>query len=256
MISPDEESGYSILSDHPGYFARVFSAERYASEMLPFIPRGLPVYQSHGACHSKAIIRYINQFIRTSESDLNPREVFLLYLAAWFHDLGYLHPSSIHDRKSHSELSADMIRTDPFISDLVNVEEFQSLSVIIRFHDTNADLADIENIINDRSPLLAAIFRLTDSVDLGSDRCPPNVFSLIQDILDERSRQHWKAHNNINECNIDYPYIRILVNDPQNKEFKNTIIPHLEDDCRSSGRILKQYGFSPPVPVYLKFSVK
>jgi len=252
MISPDNESKYGILCDHPEYIGRVISIERYASGMLPFIPRGLPVYQSHGICHSKAIIRYINQFIRTSGSDLNPGEIFILCLAAWLHDLGYLNPMSIQDRKKHSEFSVEIIRSDPVILDLIKEEELFILSIIIRLHDTHANLSGIDYEKGDRTPLLAALFRLADSLDLGSDRCPGYVYNQIRDFLDERSRQHWRAHNNIHECTIDYPYIRIFVSDIQDRDFKRTIIPHLEDDCCSSGRILEQYGFVHPVPVYQK----
>lgn len=246
MKPPDEQNRYWMLTGHPSYLTRIETAERYATRLLPYIPRGLPVYQSHGIAHSSAILGYINQILTTPGLDVSPRERSLLYMAAWFHDIGYLHPLSIHNRGTHPELSVDMIRKDPVISDLVPGDDREDLLTIIRYHDSQADLRSLcETVPEIRTPLLAALFRLADAVDIGNDRCPAEVFSLIEDGLDEHSRRHWMAHQNVRACVITYPVIRILVHDPENPFFRRRIIPHLEDDCRSTGVILKEYGFIP-----------
>ena len=253
MIPSDEPDRYHALSTYPGFLSRIETAERYAIKMLPFIPRGLPVYQSHGVDHSLAIIRYINQIFRIPGLELNPTELLILYLAAWFHDIGYLHPLSIHNRSMHPALSVEMIKRDTLIQGLVQEEELFTLEMIVRYHDTRTDLTKIpETSPLLRTPLLAALFRLTDAIDIGTDRCPPEVFMHIEDGLDEHSRRHWQAHQGILGCVIAYPVIKVLVCDPENPFFRRRIIPHLEEDCRSSGIILKQYGIAPLMPVYRK----
>jgi hypothetical protein len=251
MIPPDEWDRYRALFGCPDLLARLKTAEQYANRLLPFIPRGLPVYQSHGINHSLALIRNINQIFRSPVLQVHPQEIFLLYLAAWFHDLGYLHPLSIHNRRTHPVISVEMIRKDTIIRGLVRDEEMPILESIIRYHESHTDLMMIQETMPSlRTPLLAALFRIVDAVDIGTDRCPPEVYSLIEDGLDEHSQKHWQAHQNIQECVIVYPVIRIQVHDPEDQIFLTRIIPHLENDCQSTGVIFEQYGMAPMVLAY------
>lgn len=251
MIETGTQKRYQALYPHEDYLKRIRVAEEHAMHMLPFIPRGLPVFQSHGIAHSQAIIGYIHQLTNTFPEQFQIKELFLLYLAAWFHDIGFLHPLSIHDRGSHPALSVEMIMKDQVLSELLDTEERENLALIVQFHDTHADLSKIRIRSTLRIPLLAGLFRLTDAIDLGKDRCPPEVFTLIEEGIDEHSRRHWKAHQNVKECAIAYPEIRITIYDPDNPFFRRRIVPHLEDDCQSSGVICRQYGFSPFRIVYL-----
>lgn len=244
MNEQRQDKKYQPLIIHPHYYERICEAERYASSLLPFIPRGLPVYQSHGICHSEALIRYIHQVLKTLPISLSHEELFLLFLAAWFHDIGYLHPLSIHDRSRHAEFSSAIIRTDPFLSDLLTESELNHLAFLVEGHDSRADLA--RRITSPlRMHLITALFRLIDALDLGTDRCPPEVFSLIQDGLDEHSRRHWKAHQNVQSCFFRYPAMTIVVYDPENPFFRLRIVPHLEDDCRSCSPVFRKSGLEP-----------
>lgn len=245
MKHTDPETLYPALVSYPEYYGRICKAEQYASTLLPFIPRGLPVFQSHGICHSEGIIRYINQMIRTFPLPLCEKECFLLYLAAWFHDIGYLHPLSIHDRSSHADLSAMMIQSDPVLSDLLSEIELDHLAFLVKFHDSRAELTTKVISSSLRMHLVTALFRLTDAIDLGTDRCPPKVFSLIEDGLDEHSRWHWKAHQNVKACYFHYPSLTIVVYNPEDPFFRRRIVPHLEDDCRSCSPIFRINGVEP-----------
>lgn len=252
MNNPDEREWYPALSEKSGFLPRIKRAEQYGIKILPFIPRGLPVYQSHGISHSQAIIRNINQILKIPLLHLSELEVFHLYLAAWFHDIGYLHPLSIYNRSRHPELSVEMIRRDPVVQEVAGGEDLLVLETITRFHDSRTDLSTIQEVTpRVRISLLAALFRLADAVDIGTDRCPPEVFILIEDGLDEHSRRHWQAHQNIQEVVIAYPIINIMVHDLENPFFRRRIIPHLEDDCRNSGQILKKYEIDPFTLRYL-----
>jgi hypothetical protein len=252
VIPPEDWDRYRALFGRPELLARIKAVERYVTRLLPFIPRGLPVYQSHGVDHSLAVIRNINQVITIPGFKEEPGEVLLLYLAAWLHDLGYLHPDSLLTRSAHSALTIGMIRRDQTILGLIDEDEQEPLETIIRNHDTRADLTLIPEETRFRTPLLAALFRLADAVDIGKDRCPVEVFTLIEDVLDDRSRNHWLAHQNILTCVIDREVVRITVQDPEDRHFLERIVPHLEDDCRSSGIILSRYGLKPLFPVYEK----
>jgi response regulator RpfG family c-di-GMP phosphodiesterase len=100
------------------------------------------------------------------------KEISLLYLAAWFHDIGYLHPLSIHDRRIHGEMSVRMIHRDPHLAELLSGDELQSLGEIIRAHDSHADLTSIRQVLPGiRIRLLAAIFQLMNATDIGTT-CP------------------------------------------------------------------------------------
>lgn len=247
----DEQKRYPALSGYPDFHARVEAAERYAVKILPFIPRGLPVYQSHGTGHSLAIIGNLNRLIGSPELPVHHAEAFILYLAAWFHDIGYLNPLSIHNRSMHPALSVEMIRRDPIIQGLVRKEELSTLEIIVRYHDSHVDLTRIQEIKPGiRTPLLAALFRFVDALDIGTDRCPPEVFILIEEGLDEHSKRHWQAHQNILRVTTTYPVIRILVHDPDNPFFRRRIVPHLEEDRLSVNQILEQYGFVPFTVIY------
>ena len=251
MISEHER--YDVFSEHADFLSRIMEAEQHASRLLPFIPRGLPVFQSHGILHSLAIIRIIHRIIQSPDIDLTLPEIFLLYMAAWFHDIGYLHPLTIQNRGVHPAISAEMIQQDPDIRSLITAEEFPILDTIIRYHDSHTDLTMIQETQSSvRSSLLAALFRLADAVDLGTDRCPPEVFTLIKDGLDEHSRRHWQAHQNVRGIVITYPVITILVQDPENQSFQRRIVTHLNDDCESCNQILKRYGMGPIILEYKK----
>ncbi|MDD1729776.1 MAG: HD domain-containing protein [Methanospirillum sp.] len=245
MNNQEEKTRYRLTSGSD-LCTRVEVIEEYATRLLPFIPRGLPVYQSHGVLHSATIIQNINRIIRYSGFQITSEEVFYLYLAAWLHDLGYLHPLSIFNRSTHPGLSVEMIRVDQTIQGILNQREYAVLETIIRYHDTHTNLMDIsEDRADIRVPLLAAVFRIADAIDIGTDRCPPEVFMLIEDGLNEHSRRHWQAHHNILGVQIDYPVITIRVRDPENPFVRRRIISHLEDDCQSSGWILKRYKIAP-----------
>ena len=251
VIQPDDQDRYHPLTGDPILLSRILAAEQYASMMLPYIPRGLPVFQSHGIHHSLRIIRLLNQIFRAPGIQILRLEAFLLYVAAWFHDIGYLNPLSIHNRSMHPSLSVEMIHKDTGIQSLLQGDEGAALDIIIRNHDTRTDLTGIrESGSSLRTPLLAALFRIADAFDIGTDRCPVEVFSLIEDGLDEHSRRHWLAHQNIAGCSITPPIITVMVNDPENPFFKRRIVPHLEEDCLTTSEILRRYGITPFMPVY------
>ncbi len=247
MNQPDEKRRYQAITGHPDLIDRIEKIEQYASRILPFIPRGLPVYQTHGVAHSLTLIDNINK-LAGSGVQVTYTERFLLYLAAWLHDIGYLHPLTIYDRGIHAELSIEMIGRDPRIQSLLRPTELSLLGTIIRYHDTHTNLSVIrEESPSIRIPLITAIFRVADAVDLGTDRCPEEVFLLIEDGLNEHSRRHWQAHQNITGVRISYPVITIHVHDPDNPFFRRRIMAHLEEDCLDANMILKRYNLAPVV---------
>ncbi len=234
---------YSLLSDDI-LLSGIIAAGEYASGMLNFIPRGLPVYQSHGKIHSQNIIRNINELVRIPGFVINEKEAYILYLAAWLHDIGYLHPKTITCRSIHPKMSCQMIRSDNTISGFIHPDEMNCLMDIILFHDTTSDL---KRIIDEnpeiRTSLLAAIFRIADSIDVGVDRCPSEVFVLIEDSLDNQSKVHWYAHHNISGVAIKHPDVMIAVKDPNDFLFNDRIMRHVEKDFEGAAEIFERYGF-------------
>ncbi len=217
--------------------------------MLPFIPRGLPVYQSHGIVHSQTIVRNINSILRSWRIPVSSREAYFLYLAAWVHDLGYLHPETIHTRAVHPELSCRIL-ADAEIFPLTP-DEYPVLEEIIRFREY-ADGKSGTSGENNRTDLLGALFHLADSLDIGKDRCPPTVFTLIREALDEQASLHWLAHAHVSGYSFACPDVIIRLSEKGSVPVATRIKPHLEEDCRYTGEVFKTYGYLPPRIIYLE----
>jgi hypothetical protein len=242
----DKQGRYAVLSTDADYFSRIMQIEEYAIQLLPFIPRGLPVYQSHGIPHSLTIITHLTGVIHSSKLQVTIPEIFLLFVASWFHDIGYLHPDSIINRRNHPTISALMIHTDPRIQELIQTEEFPLLDTIIRYHASHEDLLRIRKsspLV--RTTLISALFRLADAMDIGTDRCPPEVYHLIKDGLNDHQHSHWLAHHNVLGVTFTHPMIIIRVRDFDYPVFRERIISHLKDDCDSCNQILIRYGIPP-----------
>ena len=66
----------------------LLSVSKYAEGFLRFAPRTIRNYPSHGIDHSVNIIKMINDFTEKWELKLSKNERFILYAAAWLHDIG------------------------------------------------------------------------------------------------------------------------------------------------------------------------
>ncbi|MDD1724397.1 MAG: HD domain-containing protein [Methanospirillum sp.] len=251
LSSDDSEMNpalYANLDSKHLLLSNVRIAERYARMVLPFIPRGLPVYQSHGVSHSVGIINSVHDFIKNWKLSLTSTEFCILYCASWLHDVGYIHPATITDRDKHPHISCTILTRDPAFSRMrTDPAFFQALIQVIRYHTSHSDLKSIPlNTTAGRNRLVAAIFLLADSLDLGKDRCPEEVFRLIQDDLDLKSNLHWKAHHNVLGCNFAYPAIELLVEAEDDINFQKRILPHLQDDFDLVHEVFIRYGITPP----------
>lgn len=239
---------YANLSSRHLLLKNVQVAERYARRVLPFIPRGLPVFQSHGVSHSVGIIDSLHAFTANWSLSLTATEFCILYCASWLHDIGYIHPATITDREKHPYISCTILTRDPAFDHLrSDTAFFQALIQVIRYHTSHSDLKSIPlNTPAGRNRLITAVFLLMDSLDLGKDRCPEEVFRIIQDDLDLRSNLHWNAHHNVLGCRFAYPAIEILVRSKDDMNFEKRILPHLQDDFDLVEEVFRIYGLVPP----------
>lgn len=168
----------------------------YCQKILTFIPRvdSLKDYPSHGIDHSVRIIEYINKFITSFEVELSEEEIYLLYLAAWCHDIG-----CICGRDNHHKDSVKVLRgSTGFFNEILDDKTKKCLKSIILTHRKDTPFDDIPELYEGiKLKFLCAIFRLMDACDISSERCPRIVYEYIKESLNDTSKKYWKAHLNI-----------------------------------------------------------
>lgn len=183
-------------------------AEMMAYEVLPYGLVNNWEFTSHGIIHSLWVIRNINKildFINEDEKILSETEVLLLYLSAWYHDIGMaMIPRSEENkaRTKHGIISCLFLKdfrkrnsnsdeigslgTDPF---------FEALCTIIKSHNSEfkGGKKDSKNSllfddIKEHCDLdgesihlkkLCSIFCLADGLDVGKQRVPRFAYRCI-----------------------------------------------------------------------------
>ncbi len=72
-------------------FNRLLEAEVLAKRILPFSQRANMNLTLHDAKHSERVIENVNRLMDIMEdANLNETEIEILYIAAWYHDIGLL----------------------------------------------------------------------------------------------------------------------------------------------------------------------
>ena len=185
----------------------------FIKEILQWIPRSIPNHTDHGLLHATNVMTNIMKF-DNNYVDFSEREKFILLLASIFHDIG-----CIINRKNHHFNSLEILERDEFkeFRDLLNEEEYISLQQVIVSHSRSYNLnIVIENPAEDiRLDLICPLFRLADSLDVGSSRIDMLVFKILRDynLLNEKSNKIWESHTSILEVNIKKQEIIIETRD-------------------------------------------
>jgi hypothetical protein len=192
----------------------VFIAANCSESILRFIPRTLKNYPSHGIDHTLNIIELTNKFLERWGISLRRDERFILYLAAWLHDIG-----CISTRKNHNRKSIELLEENQSLCTLLNScdnEIFTNLCDVIRCHSkSNSKKNGIETVPKKRGKIrtqyLCAIFRLMDACEITKSKCPIEVFNAIKGSLetDTNAMEFWEGHINITDVIFKKPHIEI-----------------------------------------------
>jgi len=187
----------------------------YAEQFLRFIPRNLKNFPSHGLDHSINIIHLTNDFIENWDISLSEDEKYLLYLSAWFHDIG-----CICDREHHNEVSFQIVTHNENICNsinLVNNNTLYELKYLINSHSSIYNIEEVPKMSNRvRLQLICSIFRLTDACEISCTKCPKAVFELISPTLkkDQTAYSFWNGHMKIQSLIFKKPEIIIMIKNP------------------------------------------
>ncbi len=224
-------------------------AASYSESFLRFIPRQIKNFPSHGVDHTLNIIELINKFLERWEIKLSRNERFLLYLAAWLHDIG-----CIRSRKRHNRESVKLLEENGTLCTILNGmdnEAILNLRDIILSHTRSYK---IENIPKKRgkirTQLLCSIFRLMDACEVTRYKCPIEVYSVIKGSFKKRGGvpdniaiQFWEGHMNISEIEFVKPSVFIYM---KNQRKSENIILNLKEEIESIKKIFLENNIVIP----------
>ena len=214
-------------------------AAHLGESFLRFIPRKIKNFPSHGLDHSLNIIKYTNNFIKAWGISLTRDERFLLYLAAWLHDIG-----CITVRKNHGVKSAQLFMKSETLCNYLNSLDHNHLVNLQDIVKSHSSSVKISNVCLKRGKVhtqfISSIFRLMDACEITNFKCPNAVFIEIKNTFkkrqggitgpDNEALEFWDGHMNIVDVVFVKPQIEVHVND--RKKCK-TIITRLRKEILS-----------------------
>lgn len=240
---------YGITEEHRNALIYI---ETYGESFLQFLPRELKNFPSHGIIHTLLIINSINNFLKNWEIRLNGDEIFLLYVAAWLHDIGCISSRTDHGEKSFEILIKDEILCN--VLNLINEDVIFNLEQVIKSHPSTYSITTVLKTNGTiRLQLICAIFRLIDACEITNIKCPKAVFEEIKDDLklpngspDDEAIKFWEAHMNIKNLTFQKPIIVIFIN-RANKQKTENVIERLKREIESIRSIFEENKIEVPI---------
>lgn len=209
--------------------------------ILHFLPREIPDYTDHGILHSENLIDYYIQFeSQYGQNFFSSEEKGVIISAIILHDVG-----CIIDRDNHHEHSVKLIETGRLhaISDYYDAAMFTCVKNAILYHSSKENLNKVPNGIHPkiRLPLICAVFRLLDGLDLSKSRTKDLLYDILIEYkkLDLESIPFWEAHMNIENVLIIGDKIKLNVYDADKVQL---LSDHLSEDLEDINQIFVQYG--------------
>ncbi|MDI6885230.1 MAG: HD domain-containing protein [archaeon] len=184
-------------------------------------------YNDHGPAHSEAILRLLNNLLdnillKKDNGRLTEYDYFLLYTAAWCHDLGMLMKegedfdnSKVCERvrETHPERTAEYLRKNWREMGIQSEIEAFFLEQICEAHGGNSkkikELPEEQPIVLDGERqnihlcLLGALIRLADALDAREDRLPPEPYMEVLGIPEKQYVEYWK-HGVVHSVSINH----------------------------------------------------
>ena len=225
---------------------------------------------NHSDEHSDSIVQRIDIFAKYNNLNLTPVEIYLLFAAAYLHDIGLY--VSLYDPDLFKNFSKDDIRVNhpsisaTFILDkayqkLVNLDlnlqdtHATYISEICGVHNDFDKLSKLDSVINlegyqVRLQLVAALLMIGDQLHVGRSRV--NLENLIRKALPFRKRFFWYGYSCIEEIEIEEQKIRLVFGHSKEIDeidFEKQVASPLSKEIGSRfdqyNSILVSYGFSP-----------
>jgi hypothetical protein len=190
-------------------------------------------YTDHGIGHLERVLEKLALLSPFLAEEMNSREIFLLLVAAYCHDLGMFlgrrdgeDPSQT--RREHHIRSAELVRglVDDHHIDLEHFE-LPIVQSLIRAHRViNLDeIQEEQQIGNDkiRTQLLGALLRIADACDIDHRRAPESIFAFYEDLIPPVSRERWRRHQIVSGVQFNQRRSSVVVSVDLDGSFSETI---------------------------------
>jgi len=220
-------------------------------------------YTEHGISHSEKIIKHIGRLLENKQNALNDYEKFILVAAIYLHDIGMQSPKhaglELKPKSEYTSEELEIIRdrhhetSEKVILESVKPKSNLSLGLehckeyatmiarIAKYHrkfDINELEVDCINSEEIRLPLLAALIRFGDELDIDRQRVNIKILELIE--IPTKSKYHWWKHIYVNGVMISEGIINIYFSFPEAYKNNNQhLVEVLKNDV--SGAIKERY---------------
>jgi hypothetical protein len=192
----------------------------------------------------------INSFPDEWGIKLTRTERFILYAAAWLHDIG-----CVKERTPHNTISVDILMNSESICNSFNSIDSDLLFILQNVIESHSSSFDIMTVPAKRGAvrvrLICAIFRLLDACEITNFKCPALVYAEIRDDLrndddsvDTDAIEFWEGHMNIKDLGFFKPEIVVLVNQARKSR---KITDRLVNEIMSVQEIFRENGLDVPV---------
>lgn len=222
-----------LKNEAPGLHRMATDTQAVLTQTLQSYRAVFPDYTDHTILHSLDVLNYCNHFIGEDQIDrLNPDECYVLMMACFLHDIGmgikerdfyefmgqlkgaaFLKDLNIGQipvitRDYHHELSGLYIKKYAPVFDIPSDDHLFAITQAARGH-RKTDLYDEKEYPDIKLPngnvihtaYLAALIRLSDEVDVASDRNPEILYD-INNVHDAYSKLCFEMHRIIKEVEI------------------------------------------------------
>ncbi len=234
----------------------------YASDDIYF-----RFFTNHASLHSQTILKILKELLLGVKLK-NDYEYYLLYTAAYAHDIGML-PQKTNGgyedytkqevvekaRKGHSMRSAEHIEKNGREMGILEKTHSVHLAEICKAHSSKVDIHNIperaECVIDGekveiRWKFLAALIRLADALDTDYNRIPPEF--IIKDAkLSEKTVEEYLKHESVQKVTVRHKdrkiYVDLLLPDKEvMRGIKKELKRHLVEEFESVKVIINRYG--------------
>lgn len=234
----------------------------YASDDIHF-----RFFTNHASLHSQTILKILKELLFDVKLK-NNYEYYLLYTAAYAHDIGMLPQKTNGEyedytkqevveeaRKEHSVRSAEHIKRNWREMGILEKTHSVHLADICKAHSSKVDI----NIIPERAEcvidgekveirwkFLAALIRLADALDADHNRIPPEF--IIKDAkLSEKTVREYLKHESVQKVTVSHKdrkiYVDLLLPDKgAMHEIKEELKKHLVVEFESVREIINANG--------------
>ncbi|MBO6215769.1 MAG: hypothetical protein J6N76_09640 [Lachnospiraceae bacterium] len=241
-----------LKKEAPKYHNSVKDSVVVLERMLQSFLAIFPTFTDHTILHSMDVLDFCNQIIGEKQVErLTPIDCYVIVMASYLHDIGmgvrdkdyeefceridfgdYFETHKDPERADvirdfHNEFSGLFIEKFADVFDIPSEETKHAIIQVSRGHrvtdlydeEEYRDIATPDGIIH--TPYLAAVIRLADEVDVGSERNPEILYDTAH-LTRQRDIEAFGTHNAIRKVEVA-PNEIILHVHTDNEEYKRLI---------------------------------